>query len=372
MVRRLASAACVLAAPALVLSCQMVWGIEEKHLAAPQEDAGPDASVQTSIVPPPRPSGSAAPSNTGKSPTFAMRKLFLGTISPETLETNAQAWRGMGYDIDGKCTTAAQSSNDISGVCHKVDIVVGPDSQTDGDNCRDNTGGHVLAGAFTSLDNPERLMHELLEDGSSYTLVLQIEDLDSGPDDPYAPGKLYVGSPRIATDPARKWDGTDQLVVDTRSVVNAALGTPKVAFVSGYLKDQVWVSNDFRAPYQELPLPLFGTVSFAATRTATLTLRFDASHQKVTESVLSVAVPGDAYRKAVWPGLVLQAQCNDLVADTAFQKVERNVDLADHPPAFVDPQAACALMSMGMKPVWAPVLAPVAVVSERPAPALCD
>lgn len=372
MVRKAASAAFVLAAPALVISCQMVWSIEEKHLATPEQDAGPDASSQTSIVPPPRPSGSAAPSNSGRKTTLAIRNLFLGTLSPDTLEKNAGAWRAMGYDIDGKCTTAQQSSQDSSGVCHKVDIIVGPDSLTDGDGCRDNTGGHVLAGAFTSGDNPERLMQELLDDGTSYTLLLQIEDLDVGPDDAYAPAKLYVGSPRLSSESPRKWDGTDQIAVDDRSVVGGALGSPKVAFASGYLKGDVWVSNDFRAPIEELPLPFFGTVSFAAARTATITLRFDASHQNVVESVISVALSGEAYRTAVWPGLVREAQCSESGASAAFAKVERNVDLADHPPDFVDPQSACALMSMGMRAVWAPVQAPAAVVAERPAPPLCD
>jgi len=370
MVRKLASTACALAAPALVISCQMVWGIEEKRLA-PIDDAGPDASSPISVVPPQRPSGNAAPSNTGKSVTFAIRRLFLGTISPDTLETDAQRWSELGYDIDGKCTTQEQSAADNSGVCHKVDVVVSADSHTDGKGCRDNAGGHVLAGAFKSLENPEREMQALLEDGSGYTLVLQIDDLDSGADDAYAPGRLYVGSPRVAADPPRKWDGTDRIAVDSRSVINAGLQSPKVSFPTGYVKDHVWVSNRLGDSVPELPLPLFGAVSFAEARTATITLRLDATHQKVQDSVFSAAIGGNAFKVAVWPGLLLQAQCNDFGADTAFQKVQRNVDLADRPPTFVDPEAACVLMSMGMQPVWAPVLAPTKVVPERPAPDLC-
>lgn len=108
MVRRVATAALVLCTPILAASCQVLFGIEDKRYVegpdasdvpdtgAPETGDASDATLDQANAadagdpwartPPPRPEGDAAPSPTGKTVTFAMRRLFLGSINPTSDE----------------------------------------------------------------------------------------------------------------------------------------------------------------------------------------------------------------------------------------------------------------------------------------------
>jgi len=395
LVRKAAAAALVLCAPMLAASCQVLFGIEEKHYVesdasslpetgAPDTGDAPDAAVDQANpdgeagdpwarTPPPRPVGDAAPSEAGKDLTFGMRRLFVGSIDPESDESDGTAWRKMGYDIDGKCTTAQESKTRTTGVC-AMKVNAGDYSQEDGDDCRDNAGGHILAEAFKLLSiNYEKLTHAQTMGGEVASWVLQIDDLDNGPDDPYAPARLYVTAPRLEGDLPPLWDGKDTFRIDERSVVDGGLDTPKVVFLKGYMKDHVWVSGDFGSSPLMLPLPLFGDFSFVDARTATLTLRFNESHSKVVSSVLAAVTTMPTIEQAVWPGILALTSCNQPVAEGMLNAAVRpNTDLADKPPKFLEPLAECSLLSVGLLPEWEIVQPPKTVIVAPPVPPLCD
>lgn len=395
VVRNSAAAALVVCAPLLAASCQVLFGIEEKRFVESSDagtlpetgspDAGDasDATADQAVVPetgdpwsrtpPPRPEGDAAPSQMGKNLTFAMRRLFLGSIDPETDESDPNAWRKMGYDIDGMCTTPDESKNRATGVC-AMQVKAGDYSQEDGDDCRDNAGGHILAEAFKLLSlNYEKLTHAQTMGGEVASLVLQIDDLDNGPDDPHAPAKLYVSAPRMPGDLPPLWDGKDKFRIDDRSVIDGGIQVPKVAFLKGYMKDHVWVSDDFGSSPMMLPLPLFGDFTFVEARTATLSLRFNESHSKVISSVLMAVTTMPTIEQAVWPGILWLTSCNQPVAEGMLSAAVRpNTDLADKPPKFLDPAADCTLLSVGLAPEWMLVQPPGAVVVAPPVPPPCD
>lgn len=402
MVKKIAAAALVLFAPLVAASCQVLFGIDEKRYVPPDaatpeagatdsttpdtsvpDGSAPDGAQESGLdaeagqtwarTPPPRPLGDAAPSDGGKTVTLAMRRLFLGSIDPVTDESNGSAWRSMGYDIDGQCTTAEESKANVTGVCQKRKMAADL-SQEDGDECRDNAGGRILAGAFTEVNiNYERLTLAQTNSGEVASLVLQIENLDPGPDDPYAPAKLYVSAPRKDGETPPLWDGNDRPRIDNRSVVDGGLDAPKVAFLTGYVRDHVWISNDFGKSPMMFPMPLFGDFSFMEARTATLTVRFNESHSKVTGSVLSAAATMPSVETAVWPGILALAGCNTGLAQTLSEMyVRRNADLADKPPLFIDDPAECSLLSIGLQPDWAMVLPPDTVAEPVPAPAPCS
>jgi len=391
-VKRVVATASLLALCAAAAACQVLFGIEEKHLAEgavdasvdSASDAGIDAPSDSNVAdsdgpaswvrrPPPRPQGDAAPSLSGKAVTFAVRGMYLGSIDPETDEPSIEAWKRMGYDLDGKCTTQEESSSGNTGVCTKRSTA-GTVSQLDGEECRDNAGGHILSDAFNMLSIPyEKLTLAQSNSGEAFTLVLTIEDLDEGPDDAYAPGKLYVGAPRKAGETPPLWDGMDRLRIDERSVIDGGLESPRVVFAKGYVKDDVWVSNDFGTSPELLPLPLFGAFSYVEARTATISLRLNETHTRVLGSVLSAAATIPSIETAVWPGLLMLAQCSEGFAKTMLtQYVRPNADLADHPPEFVAPSEQCDLMSIGLQPEWKPVQPPDTVIPAGPAPVVCD
>lgn len=392
MVRRASAAALLLCAPLLAASCQVLFGIEEKRYvegpdaAAQPETGAPDASDAAEAeasaadagdpwvrTPPPRPQGDAAPSQTGKNISLGMRRLFVGSVDPETDESDGTAWRKMGYDIDGRCTTADESKTRTTGVC-AMQVSAGDYSQEDGDDCRDNAGGHILSDAFKLLSlNYEKLTHAQTISGEVASLVLQIDDLDNGPDDPYAPGRLYISAPRIEGDLPPLWDGKDKPRIDDRSVIDGGLDAPNVVFLKGYMKDHVWVSSDFGKSPMMLPLPLFGDFSYLESRTATLTLHFNESHSKVIGSVLSAVATMPTVEQAVRPGILMLTSCQQAVADGMLNAAVRpNTDLADKPPSFVDPSLGCTLLSVGLVPEWVFVQPPDTVVTAPPVPPPCD
>ena len=102
---------------------------------------------------------------------------------------------------------------------------------------------HMLADILTFISwDVERTTQDLTMRGEARTLMLQIHDLDPGPDDPYAPAFVYITAPAAAVP---TWDGTDVFAVDAASVIAGDVGQPRTILVNGYVRDHVWVSDDF-------------------------------------------------------------------------------------------------------------------------------
>ena len=290
-----------------------------------QLDATPETDAPAHARPPSRPIGDAGPSGKGRDITFAARTFYIGSIDPDTDQSDTEAWRQFGFDFDGKCTTADESTKDISGVCHKP-LQASKLAHEDGDGCRDNIMGHEIAAALGILPTDfELAMQAQSRSGDLQTLVLRLTDLDDGPDDPYVPAALYVAGPFTY---APLWNGADVPNIDQGSVNDGGIGDPKYV-LAGYVKDNVWVSGDFLGPPATLPLVL--------------------------------------------PGLLEVAKCDPVLAQALYTAYfEVNQDLASGASDFVVPSATCDLASMGIGIDWQVVSMPAAAIALPPTQGACE
>jgi hypothetical protein len=400
MVRRalapLVALGCVLAAAA----CQVLFGIEDKHLAespAPA-DAGPDVlpdsgtgessthdavasdadvaldaeDAQSPIHPPGRPDAAAVPSDAGITLTLGARTFYQGTIDPANAETTFEAWRQFGFDLDDRCTTAEQSQTDTSGVCTRP-APASKFSQEDGLECRDNAAGRLIGDAFKFLSvDYEKTEQVRSHSGDNPSLILQIFDLDPGPDDGYAPARLYISAPRKSGENPPLWNGMDSLRVDSKSVADGGLDAPLHVFPNGYVTGNVWVSGDFRSSPMAMPILLVHHLRAVSTVTSTLTVQLDPAHKSASRSVLSSVMSATVVGEALRPGILELVQCDSLMAQSVMnQYVIPSTDLSSSNPSFIDPAKECDLMSLGMQVEWVPVKAPTEVVAV-PVVNLCD
>jgi hypothetical protein len=365
----------VLSIAVAVAACQIIGGITDKELdPAYRVDAAAtvDAGGAYERRPPARPAGAAVPSDAGSSRTFVVRTYFLGTIDPATRKKDPSAWRRLGFDIDGRCTTAEQSRSDNSGVCKKP---AGSQelSLEDGEACRDNSVGRLVsAGNQWLSEDFEQTVHARMNTGLSPSLMLHIADLDDGPDDPYAPGVLYVTAPRAPGQPPL-WNGSDEFAVDTQSVLDGGLDRPRYEFPKGYLKGNVWVSGDFNQTSLTLPMMFFTRFIEVQVSSVTFMLELDAPHATALRAVLAAAIPIDQAMKQFAPVFYEAVGCSKSLTDTLLNSVVKpNADLGAAAPDFVTPDKPCEVISVGFALEWVPTKAPAAVVAVPATAGTCD
>ena len=400
-----------------VLGCHSIAGIEDKQLdplaggtdasidvpeevsqdqavpdvvgdSAPdvEPDAGLDASPRYPRTPPERPDGGlpeasdAAPDapvdgaadaadGGGKTLTFAAKRFFFGSIDPDTDKRTFEAWRQFGYDIDGQCTTAKQSQDGASGVCKKPAGATAL-CQEDGNECRDNTVGHLIADVLKfSTTDFERAIHTRTTSGQSQTLIIQLMDLDDGPDDPYVPARIWVSAP---TKFPPLWDGSDVLPVDEDHVIGSA-DEPKHQIEHGYLRDHMWVSSDFNVSPSLMPMMLFDEVAEVNMDTATLSVQLDAAHLKPLHGMLSAVLKLDEMETLLRRGVLEATNCSAELANMAVSGYFLpGRDLASGSPNFANPAQVCDRQSLGLMLDLVNVEPPQEAVKVEPQPSACE
>ena len=214
-------------------------------------------------------------------------------------------------------------------------------------------------------------------------------------------GTVYVTVPR---NPQYQfppvWDGTDELVVDVQTVKvdTDAMVTPDAAsdggdadggdsgeagapdgadagpkpkpfidqpiyvFDKGYLKDNQWVSGDFKKSPMTLPLYAFGRITEVEAATVTLVARLSPLHDRVEQAHLSAAVPTAEIEKKFGPIALELTLC---IAVGASYMMDNFVlparDLGNSPPTFQTMGVPCGAMSIAWAARFEPVKPPVFV-----------
>lgn len=409
MVKSPSRARALLAVFALAVGCQAVIGVEDKQLD-PKHSQG-DGAVDTSPlppVPPDRPDGPAVPSGKGATRWFAARRIYLGSVDPVTEQSDAEAWKRIGHDIDGECTTLDISSSDTSATCNKPPNAAKA-SLEDGVECRDNAIGRLMSIGISQLSTDfEAKEHKRQETGETGTYLLRLDDLDPGPDDPWVRGVVYVTVPRNPQFQGPPiWDGSDELVVDVQTVKldtdamlpppdagsdamaeggaldaspDAALdaapdavsdaGPPPKPFIDqplyvfdkGYVKDNHWVSGDFRQTPMAVPLFVFGRTTEVDAATVTLVARLSDKHDRIEQAHLS-AVVGTSEIEAKFRPIALElALCIQLGATYMMDNfVLPARDLGMSPPSFQTQGVPCGAISLGWAFKFEPVKPPTFV-----------
>ncbi len=374
----------------LVGGCQALVGIDDKQLdpSYGQKDAAAnDAPTEAGLpagfspTPPARPPGDPSPSGNGSTRWFVARTIFLGSVDPFTKQGSSTAWEKIGHDIDGECTTTDISTSDSSSSCKRA-AAAKDDSLVDGDDCRDNAGGRLFeTGADYLAKDFEKSLHAKLFTAESATFLLRLDDLDSGSDDPYVRGSLYVTVPRDPnTTPPPSWDGGDEFVIDTRSLASnpdagippTNIEAPRFVFDKGYLKDDIWVSGDFKQDPRELPLFVFNDIQIIHSSTVTLVVELTPTHDNAVSSILSAVVSGSALQTEFKPIADEITNCIPLVSGLFMSQFLLPArDLGDAPPTFKTPGQACGSLSMGFAFEWIPAKASQFFATPTPKPSAC-
>ncbi len=364
-------------------SCARLVGYDELRVeasdAAPSETA-PDAPAEdvigetgdappASAVPPGPPTGDAKPSGKGKTLWFAVDHLFLGQRDPSTGALSAEAWTGLGHDIDRVCTGATESKENTN-TCRRP-AGANQDSLIDGLGCRDNNfGAKFLPLAGVYLSTVEADTNARLLEGAS-TLLFALDDLDDGVDDPYVVGRLYSAAKwKDYGKTPPKWDGTDQRDVTDDTVVGGDVGKPLSTFV-GYLRGNVWVSGSPAA--MKLGLP-FNTIPVRLSLVgATITVTLDAKHERPTGGVISGGMPTRALGDVLGPIADVAGVCpGTTLYSSLLVTVGRMADLVEGQPRLQSTVVECDTMSVGLGFTAVPVVPPTTAVPRPGYSGKCD
>lgn len=337
---------------------------------ADASDGTPDADADADsgpAVPPERPAGlPQQASGTGKTLTFAVKRLYLGTQT-HLGESSSTAWREWGFDLDGRCTDLNASKQGI-GTCLRVDTSTA-DVLVDGDRCRDNNFGSQIMGLVTTFNtNVETTTTASILKGSG-TIGVVITDVDDGADDGFAPGMIYSLDSMGTAMPA--WDGTDVRKVADTSVKNLDLSQPLVGFPKGYIRGNVWVSGEGDA--FNLPFGLGGTALVLPLQAGRLAIPLDATHTQSPEPALIVgAIPLVDLEAAMKPVAASAGLCpGNSLYDGLIAKMLTFPDLVIGAPNLQDTTKTCDGLSVGLGFELKPIQPLTQVVATTASPSKC-
>lgn len=311
-------------------------------------DAGP--IVVGDAVPPDAPSTS---STGGAVKWFAINHFLIGTELPNGVHSST-AWQTLGYDLDGRVTSASDSKLNAN-TCHRV---AGSPSGvlTDGLDGRDNNfGSRVMAVVSQLQSGVEDSFNQQIAAGGT-TWLLRLDNV--GPaDNANVPGALY-NTAAFAAGSTPKWDGSDTFRVLTTSLTDgASLSKPYVVFAGGYMSGGVWVSGagTYVVPF---PLSVSGAVALLPVEGAILSVRVADGTGGVFAGVI-----GEANLATMFGGVI--RSFGICPSSSTYAQVLATIgqasDLVRGAPQWQNPSVDCEAISIGlgftMKPVQPPTTA---------------
>lgn len=366
-----------LVGPFVLAACATLVGYDELTVAggdgSPVTDSRTEAATDGVVTdggdgglvasqPPGRPTGDPKPSPTGKTLWFAVKRFRLGSQNAAGVVIDG-AWREWGYDIDRVCTSTDDSIKNI-GTCRRV-AGAKQESLQDGNNCRDNNfGQHVIALARVASDGFEaRLVDGTL--GGNATLIIKLEDVDEGADDPYVPAKLYSAADLKGVAP--KWDGTDVRTVTSDSLIDGTLDKPLTEFPRGYLVGNVWVSGE---PGKfTIPVPVADNPALMRLEGGVTTFKLAPDRKSASGGVISGALPLGDIEAVLKPIAISAGLCpGSAFYESTLKTVKQYPDLVSGAPNMQDQSVECNAMSVGLGFDIAPIQ-PVVKVDPPPTPA---
>ncbi len=194
---------------------------------------GNNDPVEPGANPPPDP---GSPTASGTTPlTMAISELFIGDTNPATGAVDANAWKSIGFNVDGIISTPNGANH-----CTPVTGANPANVKTDGDMGIDNSFGaglipiinSVAAGAGMTLNDSIR--------NGEFTLMLHM--LNPGPESTQTgiDTELHGGG-MLGMAPA--FDGSDVWPSQFELLNNGDITDPKVTFPMAYMVDDQWVSG---------------------------------------------------------------------------------------------------------------------------------
>lgn len=186
---------------------------------------------------PPAPPSDGPPS--GDDVIHAVSKLFVGE-SDRSGNVDSNAWKEIGFDIDGWSSTAKQGYH-----CTPAAGAKANDIRVDGKNGIDNSfGKNIVNGILASLTaNPSEQVSSSISEGS-FSLVLKIEKLGDAANGTGIKTQLFAVAGTKDGDkykaPGDDWSSYQWHPFP--EVLNGD-GTSKVSFPDSYINNNIWVSG---------------------------------------------------------------------------------------------------------------------------------
>lgn len=287
----------------------------------------------------PRPTSDATVETgpSSKTTVFAVSFFRLGMTKWDG-EPTTDAWRQYGFNLDGQCTTTADSETS-KGTCKRVEMSEA-DTLTDGDNCIDNNFGSKLIAMIRALDPAaETKIGDGIKKGA-LTLILKIENLPTtgvgtGP----TLATMYAGKARGTP----TLDGNDVWDIDATSVKDSDLTKPLATF-SGTITmvdgKRVWSAQG-----SELPLPavfIAGANGAIPIKGARIDIEIDNAR-----GMIAGYAPMTSVKSVVTGVLANQKMCP---GQPLFEAVMTNIGRTADMPTTLPHNGAetCTSLSMGL------------------------
>jgi hypothetical protein len=367
----------LLAVPFFALACAKLLSYDE-YAARPETDggAGVDGAGEAAIDsappaarPPLRPEGERKASGKGKTLWLAVKRYHFGEQNLDGVYAK-DAFRYWGFDLDSICTSAKDSEGNV-GTCKRAPMG-GANVLVDGDDCRDNNFGQfVVPIVHTYSADFEQNLNDGIFAGT-VTWILRIDDLDDGPDDAYAPAKLYrTTDVKGVTTP--KWDGSDVRQVLSDSVVGHDIDHAVNEFASGYVRNHVWVAGDPQS--QALIMPVSPEVTVTLSMEGMLmTVALDDAHTTGRDGMIGGGVFFPKFEDFLRPLLARGGICADSpIYQGLLTNTGRTVDLVAGAPNLQDTTKTCDTLSVGIGLVFSAVKPVTEIVDPPPTPPTkCD
>jgi hypothetical protein len=319
----------------------------------------PDPATAVHAEPPARPD---VVSTGGATRWFAMRHAFLGTVDPKTGESNPDAWRALGFDLDRRVTTLDDSKTSHD-TCKRVEGSA-TGVLADGDDGVDNAfGAHFMQTLKSLKSDIEDVANAGIERGDE-TILVRLDNL--GPDDNAGvPGALYVARDLGA---APTWSEGDHWPVVASSLVDGVdLSKPVATFPAGYMRGGVWVSGPVEATSARIAFTV-GAAPFALSPDA-MQIVLEPASGKGTISGFTRA--SDLVASLARGAAVLGICPGNATFDQIALTLTQSADLVADAPGFQDDTQTCDALSFGIGLAMQPTGAPTTVVADAPAPEGC-
>jgi hypothetical protein len=307
-------------------------------------------------------------SGKGKTMWLIARKFYLGTNSLAG-PASKDAWKDLGFDIDRVCTGQKESRENI-GTCQRV-AGAQQDVLIDGAGCRDNNFGSQLVPLIQLYDSVFENESNLAVAQGNNSWIIKLEDVDDGPDDPYAPGMIYKAANwRDIGITKPKFDGTDVREVDSSSIVGGDVNKAKTSFALGYIKDNVWVSGD--GGDFDAPVPINTIRANLTLIGAVMTIKLADDHIGAGFSVLSGGIPGSRLEEILRPVAAGAGFCpGSALYNSLLKTVAQQLDLVEGAPHLQSSSVVCDSLSVGIAFEAAPIQPVTTAVTPAPSPDPC-
>jgi hypothetical protein len=286
---------------------------------------------------------------------FAIKKFHFGQNDPLTNDANTDAWRTIGFDIDGVNTTKDLALSEKPGTCLR-DPLAKQSTLLDGDDGRDNSFGSNIFPVFNQFGNGavETDLNKGIANGSSPTLILLLSNLNEGPDDTLVSSSFLLSLVEHPVKPPL-WNGTDDLAIDSQSIANHAISNPKLRLTDGYLRNNTYVSGPFNDTSQSYALffPL-GNIGFVGLTFVSLTvvIELDEAHEQAKKATFSGVVRPQDLEELLQRLLVNLFGCDGAKNfDGLYQQLYQKCDLRSDAPDFLDPTSTmpCDVVSFSFE-----------------------